>query len=118
MSFQDKRIICFDCSQIFTLSSSEQAELRAKGYSSIPKRCPECRQAWKEQRSDNRGDNFGNSLTGSLSTRSGGYGAGSPRQLFPAVCSDCGKPTTVPFEPRRGKPVRCSDCYRKVRVHR
>ena len=118
MSFQDKRIICFDCSQTFTLSSSEQAELRAKGYSSIPKRCPECRQAWKEQRSDNRGDNFGNSLTGSLSTRSGGYGAGSPRQLFPAVCSDCGKPTTVPFEPRRGKPVRCSDCFRKVKVHR
>jgi CxxC-x17-CxxC domain-containing protein len=118
MSFQDKIITCFDCSQPFTFSVAEQEQSHAIGYTTAPKRCPECHQAWKEQRSDNRGDNFGNNLIGSLSTRSGGYGAGSPRQMFPAVCSDCGKPTTVPFEPRRGKPVRCSDCYRKVRVHR
>lgn len=118
MSVQDKTIICFDCSQPFTLSVADQAGLCAKGYTSIPKRCPECRRAWKEQRSDTRSDNFGNNLTGSLSIRSGGYGAGLPRQMFPTVCSDCGKPTTVPFEPRPGKPVRCSDCYRKVRVNR
>ena len=118
MSFQDKPIICLDCSRTFTLSAADQSELRARGYTSIPKRCPECRRAWKEQRPDDRSDNFGNNLVGSLSTRSGGYGAGSPRQKFAAVCSDCGKRTTVPFEPRRGKPVRCSDCYRKVRVHR
>jgi CxxC-x17-CxxC domain-containing protein len=35
--------------------------------------------------------------------------------MFPAVCSDCGKETSVPFEPRQGRPVYCSDCYRKVR---
>jgi CxxC-x17-CxxC domain-containing protein len=24
----------------------------------------------------------------------------------------------VPFEPRQGRPVYCSDCYRKVRISR
>jgi CxxC-x17-CxxC domain-containing protein len=38
--------------------------------------------------------------------------------MFPAVCADCGKETTVPFEPRQGRPVYCSDCFRKVRVSR
>jgi CxxC-x17-CxxC domain-containing protein len=118
MSFQDKTVVCFDCSQPFTFSVAEQEQSRARGHATAPKRCPKCRQAWKEQRTDNRSDNFGNSLLGSLSVRSGGYGAGSPRQMFPAVCSDCGKPTKVPFEPRRGKPVRCNDCYRKVQARR
>jgi CxxC-x17-CxxC domain-containing protein len=40
----------------------------------------------------------------------------TPRQMFPATCSDCGKATQVPFEPRNSKPVYCSDCYRKVRA--
>ena len=31
--------------------------------------------------------------------------------MFPAVCSDCGKATQVPFEPRLDKPVYCSDCF-------
>jgi len=118
MSFQDKTITCFDCSQPFTFTVAEQEQFRAKGYTNAPKRCPECRQARKADRPDNRNDSFGNSSFGSNSTRSGGYGAGSPRQMFPAVCSDCGKSTTVPFEPRQGKPVRCSDCYRKVQVNR
>jgi len=29
----------------------------------------------------------------------------------PVICSGCGQPTTVPFEPRGDRPVFCRDCY-------
>jgi CxxC-x17-CxxC domain-containing protein len=35
--------------------------------------------------------------------------------MHPAVCATCGKDTQVPFEPRNGRPVYCSDCYATVR---
>ncbi len=44
---------------------------------------------------------------------SGGYG--SPRQMYKATCSDCGKETEVPFKPSQGRPVYCRDCYQKHR---
>ena len=97
MSFQDKSIQCSDCGATFTFSVDEQEFFQSKGYTNEPKRCPDCRQARKSER-------FG----------SGSYG--SMRQMFPAVCADCGKDTEVPFEPRGDKPVYCSDCYRKVRL--
>jgi CxxC-x17-CxxC domain-containing protein len=31
--------------------------------------------------------------------------------MFPATCSDCGKETQVPFQPRGDRPVYCSDCF-------
>lgn len=34
----------------------------------------------------------------------------------PAVCSNCGKQTTVPFKPTPGKPVYCSECFSKVKA--
>jgi CxxC-x17-CxxC domain-containing protein len=34
------------------------------------------------------------------------------RQMYPAVCAQCGKDPQVPFQPRGDKPVYCSDCYR------
>ncbi|AJF60022.1 MAG: hypothetical protein QT03_C0001G0526 [archaeon GW2011_AR10] len=38
---------------------------------------------------------------------------GGPRQMFDAVCSDCGQDTQVPFKPTEGRPVYCRDCYAK-----
>jgi CxxC-x17-CxxC domain-containing protein len=35
--------------------------------------------------------------------------------MHPAVCATCGKNTQVPFEPRNGRPVYCSDCYSKTK---
>lgn len=35
------------------------------------------------------------------------------RKLYDAVCSDCGNPCKVPFQPSEGRPVYCKDCYRK-----
>ncbi len=36
----------------------------------------------------------------------------SDRQLFSAVCDECGDKCQVPFEPRNGNPVLCSNCFR------
>lgn len=35
------------------------------------------------------------------------------RQMFKAVCSNCGKDCQVPFRPTGDKPVYCSDCFEK-----
>jgi CxxC-x17-CxxC domain-containing protein len=97
MSFQDKSLQCSDCGATFTFSAEEQESFRSKGYNNEPKRCPECRQARKSKR-------YGNS------------NYGSRRQMFHAVCAECGKDTEVPFEPSGDRPVYCSDCFRKVRL--
>ena len=95
MSFEDKSLTCSDCGATFTFSAEEQELFRSRGYTNEPKRCPPCRQARKAER-------FGNSNN-----------YGTRRQMYPAVCAECGKDTEVPFEPRKDKPVYCSDCYRK-----
>lgn len=101
MSFQDKLIQCIDCGTTFTFSVEEQEFFVSKGYTNDPKRCPSCREARKSERYVNSG-----------------YGLRSRRQMFPAVCAQCGKATEVPFEPREGRPVYCSDCYSKIKVTR
>ncbi|MEE8414622.1 MAG: CxxC-x17-CxxC domain-containing protein [Dehalococcoidales bacterium] len=99
MSFEDKSLQCSDCGTSFVFSADEQELFQSRGYTNEPKRCPECRQARKTER------------TGSSSF-------GGRRQMFPVVCAECGKETEVPFEPRGDRPVYCSDCYRKVRPNR
>ena len=101
MSFQDKSIQCSDCGTTFTFSADEQELFASRGYTNEPKRCPSCRQARKSARN---GDS--------------GYGSKPQRQMFPAVCAQCGKNTEVPFEPREGRPVYCSDCYSTVKMSR
>ena len=101
MSFEDKSLQCSDCGQEFTFTAGEQEFYSSRGLQNEPKRCPECRRARKAER-------YG----------SGGYGQGSRRQMFPAVCAECGKDTEVPFEPREDRPVYCSDCYSKINLNR
>jgi len=101
MSFEDKSLQCSDCGATFTFSAEEQEFFQAKGYTNEPKRCPSCRTARKAER-------YGDS----------GYESRARRQMFPAVCAECGKETEVPFEPRQGRPVYCSECYNKVRLNR
>jgi CxxC-x17-CxxC domain-containing protein len=108
MSFEDKTLTCSDCDNSFTFTADEQEQFRAKGYTNTPKRCPDCRKSRKAEQLATGGNTFG--------ARNDMYTPG--RQMFPAVCSDCGKSTSVPFEPRQGRPVYCSDCYRKVRAGR
>lgn len=96
MSFEDKSIQCSDCGATFTFTAEEQELFASRGYTNEPKRCQPCREARRSER-------HGHS----------GYGR---RQMFPAVCAECGKDTEVPFEPRQGRPVYCSDCYSKVKL--
>ncbi|MFC1905596.1 zinc-ribbon domain containing protein [Chloroflexota bacterium] len=101
MGFQDKTLQCADCGAAFTFTASEQEFFASKGYTNEPKRCASCRQSRKSER-------YGG----------GGYGRRSPREMFPAVCAQCGQETQVPFEPHEDKPVYCSACYTKVRDNR
>ncbi len=100
MSFQDKQLTCADCGKEFTFGAADQEFFKSKGYVNEPKRCPTCRQSRKDERSN----------------QSGNYS--SQRQRFAAVCSQCGKETQLPFQPRENRPVYCSDCYNKVRQSR
>ena len=100
MSFEDKSLQCSDCGETFIFSAKEQEFFQSKGYTNEPKRCPSCRAARKAER-------YGNA----------GYDR-PRRQMYPAVCAECGKDTEVPFEPREGRPVYCSDCYNNVRMSR
>jgi CxxC-x17-CxxC domain-containing protein len=101
MVSQDKTLQCVDCGVQFTFSADEQEFFRSKGYTNEPKRCPACRGQRRSQRSSQDG---------------GGGGFQPQRQMFPAVCAECGKETEVPFQPRRDRPVYCSDCYARVRA--
>ncbi len=47
--------------------------------------------------------------------QSGGSNS-SDEGKFKAVCSSCGKETTVPFEPEAGRPVYCKDCIAKIKT--
>ncbi len=92
----DQTLTCSDCGEQFQFTESEQEFFKSKGFSA-PVRCPACRAARKAARQG--GNGYGGSSYGE-------------RQMYPAVCAQCGKETEVPFLPRGDKPVYCSDCYR------
>ncbi|MBE0431677.1 MAG: zinc-ribbon domain containing protein [Dehalococcoidia bacterium] len=94
MGFTEKELQCSDCGASFTFTAEEQEFYAGRGYTNEPKRCPACREA-KRARYD------------------GGGGYRANRQMHAAVCAGCGKDCEVPFEPREGRPVYCSDCYNK-----
>ena len=99
MSFEDKTITCTDCGQDFVFSAEEQELFQTRGYTNEPKRCLDCRAARKRN-----------------SGGSGGFG--QRREMFPAICAQCGKETEVPFQPRGDRPVYCSDCFRAMPSNR
>jgi len=101
MAYADKTLTCRDCATTFTFTASEQDFYASRGLENEPGRCPDCRAARKAQRG-------GGSSSGNYS--SGGY-SGERREMFPAVCAQCGKDAQVPFQPRTDRPVYCSDCY-------
>ena len=114
MSYQDRTLTCVDCGQQFTWTAGEQEFYAQRGLTNEPRRCPDCRRARKSQQGG------GGYASGGGYSGGGGYSAGGgyerpPRQMYPAVCSECGKETQVPFQPRGDKPVYCSDCFSKQR---
>ena len=86
--FEDKTLKCEECGNEFIFTAGEQEFYAEKGFQNEPVRCKACRAARKNQR-------------------------GGEREMFDAVCADCGKPTKVPFQPRNDRPVYCSECFQK-----
>ncbi|MBI2164785.1 MAG: zinc-ribbon domain containing protein [Chloroflexi bacterium] len=97
MSYQERPLTCQDCAQSFSFTAEDQAFFAEKGYTNDPKRCPSCRLARRNRRPT---DGFGSQGQ-----------SRAERQLYPAVCAQCGKGTQVPFQPSGTRPVYCSDCY-------
>lgn len=104
----DKMLTCRECGNEFVFTAGEQEFYAERGFVE-PSRCPSCRAARR----------LGRSVVG----QSGGFASRSTasmprqeqRQLYPAVCADCGRDTMVPFEPRVGRPVYCRDCFSRHR---
>lgn len=46
--------------------------------------------------------------------RSNFRGGNEDREMFPAVCDNCGNDCEVPFKPNGSKPIFCNDCFRKM----
>jgi CxxC-x17-CxxC domain-containing protein len=57
------------------------------------------------------GDRFENRGPRSFADRDRGPRFDKP--MFNAICDECGENCQVPFEPRNGKPVLCSNCFAK-----
>ena len=66
--YEDKTLVCKDCGAEFVFTAGEQEFYAEKGFQNEPTRCKACRQARKASRA-----------------------AGGPRQMFDAVCAECGK---------------------------
>jgi CxxC-x17-CxxC domain-containing protein len=96
MAFQDKTLVCKECGNEFVFTAGEQEFYAEKGFENEPNRCKTCRDARKRKMNDG--------------------GRRQNRQMYDAVCADCGAPTQVPFKPRNDRPVYCSNCYQNHRM--
>lgn len=90
---QDKTLTCRDCGAEFVFTAAEQDFFAEKGFTNDPSRCPECRAARKQRNNGGRNGNY------------------QTREMFDAICADCGAKTQVPFRPSQDRPVYCRDCY-------
>ncbi len=117
----DRSITCVDCGEEFLFTAGEQAFYRERGLTNAPTRCKRCRDARKSQREGGGGGGgggyggggYGGGGYGGGGHGGGGYGGGGrgEKTMYPAVCSNCGKETTVPFQPTSGRPVLCRECF-------
>lgn len=91
--FQDRVLKCVDCGTEFVFTAGEQQFYRDKNFKNEPKRCKTCKT--KRQASP--------------------PGAGNKVETS-AICSQCGRETTVPFRPTQGRPVFCRECFQARKV--
>jgi len=105
MAYTDKQLTCVDCGTTFTFTAAEQERFAELGFTNEPKRCAPCRAAKKAGGGGRSGGGGGG----------GSRGGGGRREMFPAICAQCGKATQVPFQPRGDRPVYCSDCFSQRR---
>ncbi len=100
MSFTERLLYCSKCKKNFIFTVENQEYRSSQGYPNDPVNCPACRRARKT---------YGSKQTNADEDLN------SNRQMFPVVCTKCGKAVRVPFQPRPGKPVYCSECQMRTR---
>lgn len=88
--FQDRVLRCVDCDTDFVFTAGEQQFYHEKDFRNEPKRCKACKV--RRQANPDRGGPHGRVETS-------------------AICSQCGRETTVPFRPTQGRPVFCRECF-------
>lgn len=92
MDIVDRELKCADCGATFVFTAGEQVFFHERKLGSDPKRCKQCR------------------AKRDLNARK------PVRPVRPetrTTCAVCGSETTVPFVPRKGKPVLCRQCFQK-----
>lgn len=88
--YNDKQLVCKECSSEFTFTTGEQEFYAERGFANEPQRCKNCRDARKQnQRAE--------------------------REMFAATCAGCGNEAKVPFRPREDRPVYCSECFANMK---
>ncbi len=92
MEYQDKTLHCAACGQSFVWSAPEQFFYAGRGLRHEPKRCAAC--------------------------RARRHAGPREKRRTRITCSQCGRETTVSFEPREGRPVYCEDCFSGRRAAR
>src|SRR6266705_5632965 len=110
---EDQRIKCVDCGEEFLFTVGEQAFYREKGLTHAPTRCKRCRELRKGARKDGAGAPGGHAAGehAARPARGAPAGARAAREMYDAVCSNCGQPTQVPFTPVAERPVFCRSCF-------
>jgi CxxC-x17-CxxC domain-containing protein len=83
--YTDKTLVCKECGNEFEFTAGEQEFYAEKGFQNEPTRCKSCRS--KREHPNNK------------------------KELYDAVCAECGQPTKVPFKPHLERPVLCSKCF-------
>jgi CxxC-x17-CxxC domain-containing protein len=97
MEFQDRTLKCIDCGADFVFTAGEQLFFHDKQFRNEPKRCKAC----KAKRVSVLATPASRPVRAKVETH--------------AVCSHCGKETTVPFRPTQGRPIFCRECFRERR---
>jgi CxxC-x17-CxxC domain-containing protein len=93
----DQELFCAACGKPFTFSRGEQQFFTQPQFKNVPKRCRPCR---AQRRMTGR-------IPGSVKL---------PFQETRINCANCGAETTVPFVPRRNRPVYCRVCFDGLRI--
>ena len=135
----DRTIACVDCGTEFVFTAGEQEFYAQRGFTESPKRCSSCRARRKAQRqgegygstadggygstyAGGNGSGYGGGSAAAYTGYSGGYPGSAPhlrerpqREMFDAVCAECGGTARVPFRPSGARPVYCSNCFQTKR---
>jgi CxxC-x17-CxxC domain-containing protein len=94
MTLQDRQLVCSSCGQPFVWTAGEQTFYATHQLEHEPRRCRACKHKRPAR-----------PVTA----------APLPKAVAEVTCSQCGRPTKVPFRPTSGRPVFCRQCYQRRR---